>query len=80
VDALGLLLGARSSQEMIRTDCDAAVLEGLFEIEPRGGVSRMISEAGFDSEDHTLLIRREISVSGRNRIFCQQPSGHAVTF
>jgi len=30
VDALGLLLGARSSQEMIRSDCDTAILEGLL--------------------------------------------------
>ncbi len=69
VDALGLLLGARSSQEMIRTDCDTAVLEGMFEIESRGSASRLIEEAGFENEDNTLLIRREISVSGRNRIF-----------
>ncbi len=69
VDALGLLLGARSSQEMIRSDCDAAMLEGLFEIEPHGCVSELLVDAGFEGEDHALLIRREISSSGRNRIF-----------
>jgi DNA repair protein RecN (Recombination protein N) len=69
VDALGLLLGARSSQEMIRTDCDSAVLEGLFEIEPGGSVAQILSESGFEGEDNSLLIRREISSSGRNRIF-----------
>jgi DNA repair protein RecN (Recombination protein N) len=69
VDALGLLLGARSSQEMIRSDCDSAVLEGFFEIEPGGSVSQILSESGFEGEDNSLLIRREISSSGRNRIF-----------
>ncbi len=69
VDALGLLLGARSSQEMIRSECDSAVVEGLFEIASGHPASAMLADAGFDSEDNTLLIRREISVSGRNRVF-----------
>jgi DNA repair protein RecN (Recombination protein N) len=69
VDAFGLLLGARSSQEMIRSDCDAAVLEGLFEIDPGGFVSQTLVESGIEAEDNTLLIRREISAAGRNRVF-----------
>ena len=44
VDALGLLLGKRSSQEMIRSDCDSAVLEGLFEIGPGGPVLQLLAE------------------------------------
>jgi len=69
VDALGLLLGARSSQEMIRSDCDTAVLEGLFDIESGGAVCRILAEAGLEGEDNALLIRREISSAGKNRIF-----------
>lgn len=69
VDALGLLLGARSSQEMIRSDCDSAVLEGIFEIESCRSVISKLTESGFEAEDSLLLIRREISVSGRNRVF-----------
>jgi DNA repair protein RecN (Recombination protein N) len=69
VDSLGLLLGARSSQEMIRSDCETAMIEGLFEIEPRGSVAQMITECGFEGEDNSLLVRREISSTGRNRIF-----------
>jgi DNA repair protein RecN (Recombination protein N) len=69
VDALGLLLGKRSSQEMIRSDCDSAVLEGLFEIEHSAPISQMLVESGFEIEDNSLLIRREISSSGRNRVF-----------
>jgi DNA repair protein RecN (Recombination protein N) len=69
VDALGLLLGKRSSQEMIRSECDSAVLEGLFEIENGGPISQVLVESGFESEDNSLLIRREMSSGGRNRVF-----------
>jgi DNA repair protein RecN (Recombination protein N) len=69
VDALGLLLGARSSQEMIRSDCDTAVLEGVFEIVASDAVLQMIEESGFEAEDGTLIIRREITSAGRNRAF-----------
>jgi DNA repair protein RecN (Recombination protein N) len=69
VDALGLLLGARSSQEMIRSDCDTATIEGVFEIESSAPLLQMLAEAGSDTEDGSLIIRREISSSGRNRIF-----------
>jgi len=69
VDALGLLLGARSSQEMIRSGCNSAVVEGLFEIEKCPTVSRILADSGFDAEGDGLLIRREISSAGRNRIF-----------
>jgi DNA repair protein RecN (Recombination protein N) len=69
VDALGLLLGARSSQEMIRSECDAAVLEGIFEIDSCKPVLGLLAESGFELEDNSLLVRREISASGRNRVF-----------
>ena len=69
VDALGLVLGARSSQELIRSGCEAAVVEGFFEIEKCPYVGSILAELGFESGDKELLIRREISSTGRNRIF-----------
>ena len=75
VDALGLLLGSRSSQEMIRSDCESAVLEGIFETESCPSVSALLASTGFDSDDSSLLIRREISISGRNRVFINSHLG-----
>jgi DNA repair protein RecN (Recombination protein N) len=69
VDALGLLLGARSSQELIRSGCDTAVVEGFFEIGKCVSAAKILTESGFEAEDNVLLIRREISSTGRNRIF-----------
>ena len=76
VDAFGMLLGERSSQDMIRTGCDSAVMEGMFEIASEGTLSGILSDAGFDNEENILLIRREISASDRNRVFI---NGHLAT-
>jgi DNA repair protein RecN (Recombination protein N) len=69
VDSLGLILGSRSSQEMIRSDCDSATVEGIFEIGPVASVRQILAETGFETDDNSLIIRREISASGRNRVF-----------
>ncbi len=69
VDALGLLLGARSSQEMIRSDCDSAVVEGIFDLDMNAPVREILSRAGFEENESSLIVRREIAVSGRNRVF-----------
>jgi len=68
VDALGLVLGARASLELIRAECDSAVVEGLFEIGGCRPAAALLADAGFDAEDGALLIRREISTSGRGKI------------
>ncbi|MBZ5496779.1 MAG: DNA repair protein RecN [Acidobacteriia bacterium] len=68
VDAFGLLVGARSSQEMVRSNCDVAVLEGVFSADNKS-VTGQLTEAGIDADDDSILVRREISSSGRGRVF-----------
>lgn len=67
VDAMGLLTGDRSSPEMVRSRSDVAHIEGSFSIEPGGAAAAVLSEAGMETEDDSVLIRREISSSGRSR-------------
>jgi DNA repair protein RecN (Recombination protein N) len=69
VDALGLILGGRSSQEMVRTHCETAVLEGVFGFGRASEIPTMLEASGIDTGEGSLLIRREISITGRNRIF-----------
>ena len=76
VDAFGILLGSRSSQEMIRSGCDTAIVEGMFEIDSNKLVAGILKEAGFDDEENNLLIRREITSTGRSRVFV---NGHLST-
>ena len=68
VDAFGLLAGGRASQDMVRTNSEAAVLEGVFTIE-NPAVNELLAAAGIDADEESLLIRREISAGGRGRVF-----------
>jgi DNA repair protein RecN (Recombination protein N) len=69
VDALGMLVGERASQEMVRSGSEQAVLEGVFSLERSEGPLEALRQAGLEPEDDSLVIRREISASGRNRVF-----------
>ena len=71
VDALGLLAGAKASSETIRTGESRAVVEAVFESD----VARELERLGLDSESSDVIIKREISSDGRNRVFINnQPS------
>jgi DNA repair protein RecN (Recombination protein N) len=64
VDALGLLAGAKASADTIRTGETRAIVEAIFEADLRNDLDRL----GLDAEDE-LIIRREISSDGRNRVY-----------
>jgi DNA repair protein RecN (Recombination protein N) len=64
VDALGLLLGARASSDLIRTGAETASVEGLFEVRD---AAALLEPFGVAAEDDEIIIRREISLSGKGR-------------
>ncbi|MEK7851951.1 MAG: AAA family ATPase, partial [Deltaproteobacteria bacterium] len=68
VDAVELVLGGRASSEMIRSSCDEAVVEASFEISDTKELSKEIGEMGIEA-DGTLLIKRVVSASGKNKVF-----------
>src|SRR5579871_6981748 len=65
VDALGLLLGARTSAEMVRTGADRARISGIFEIAPNASLSKLLEDAGIEIEENELLVEREILSNGK---------------
>jgi DNA repair protein RecN (Recombination protein N) len=69
VDAVGLLTGARASQEMVRQGHETARIEGLFELPPDSVVREVLRDNGFEDPEPELVIRREISLGGANRVF-----------
>ena len=68
VDALGLLGGARATADSIRSGTETLTVTGRFQ--PPGAAWRALLEnAGFAPEGDELVVRREISRSGRNRVY-----------
>lgn len=74
VDALSLLIGARSSPTQIRTGETMASVEGVFQVNSGGEeVQAVLEELGI-KKNSQLVVRREIYAAGRNRIFINNQS------
>lgn len=69
VDALNLLLGGRASTDVIRTDEDQAVVEGMFDLAEPARVNRLLEQRGIEALEGQVVIRRIVSRSGRNKVF-----------
>jgi DNA repair protein RecN (Recombination protein N) len=73
VDALGLLLGGRSSSAQIRTGESQASVEGYFQLAGGRdeGIKEILREIGLE-HSLELTIRREIYATGKGRIFINE--------
>ncbi|MEM1179714.1 MAG: DNA repair protein RecN, partial [Acidobacteriota bacterium] len=68
VDSLALLSGVRASTDQIRTGAETLSVTGVFE--PGGdGFKAVLEEAGLEPESDQIVIRREVTRSGRNRAY-----------
>ena len=68
VDALGVLIGGRFTSELLKSGAERGSIEGLFTVTPNPQLSTLLHNSGFQNGDE-LIIRREISSTGRNKIF-----------
>lgn len=67
IDAIGLLLGGRGSAEFVRYDTEKAEIEGLFHIEDENHpIYSRCKELGFEIEDEMLILKRDITASGKS--------------
>ncbi len=69
VDALGLLLGGRTSAEMIRSGQQKAHVEGVFQVVAHKEFFQAVESAGIEIDSKEIVIRRELTASGRSRAF-----------
>jgi DNA repair protein RecN (Recombination protein N) len=74
IDAILLVVGARAQPDLIRSGADSAVVEAVFEVAPDGPVARLLEEAGHAGGDGPLIVKRELSRSGRHRAFVNDAS------
>ena len=80
IDAISVLCGGRASREMIRSGCDRAVIEAVFEGQIQLLPKRLIESLGLENNDiehaaadeanqdsaSELILTREIFATGRN--------------
>ena len=77
VDALALLMGGKSSAEVVRHGADRAVVSCVFEA--TAGAEAILEENGIDVEGTDVILRREILSTGKGRVFVNnQPATVAV--
>ena len=72
IDALALLLGEKASSDVIRTGAERAVVSAVFECEGSAAesIENVLERNGLDeSEDGSLIVRREIAAGGKGRVF-----------
>ncbi len=76
VGALGLLLGERGAADVVRTGTDRAVVEGVFDVSAHPDLRARLDERGIDAEEEFVVLKREVSVTGRSRAWV---NGSTVT-
>ena len=77
VDALALLMGGKSSAEVVRHGADKAVVSCVFE--STANAENILEENGIDSGGNEVILRREILSTGKGRVFVNnQPATVAV--
>ncbi len=75
INSLKLILGERSSTDLIKTDREYAEVEAFFEITPGSEAGRTMEAQGFN-QGEGLNVRRIIAGNGKNKIFI---NGHRST-
>lgn len=68
VDALGVLIGGRFTSELLKSGAERGSIEGLFSLTPNPELETLLENSGLQNGDE-LIVRRELSATGRNKIF-----------
>lgn len=67
--ALGLVLGARGSTELVRSGCESAEVQALFDRTPAVEAVLATLDLRLSDDDEGLLLRRIVARSGRSRAY-----------
>ena len=68
LDSLGLLLGNRAEQGLIRQGADKLSVTGIFEVSSENKIINLAKEYDIDI-DEDIIIKRTITADGKNKIF-----------
>ncbi len=80
IDALLLVLGARSSEELMRSGAEETVVEAAFDPDPAPGVRRVLEAEGIPAEPgEVLVLRRHLSRDGKSKAYANGRLTSAAT-
>ena len=68
LDALGLLMGSRADSKVMRDKDKKMVVEAVF-TDPDPSIEKICEEYGIEWDNQEMILRREISTSGKSRGF-----------
>lgn len=68
IDALSLVLGARSSGNLVRKGKKQARVEARFEVQGNAEIEALLEEAGLPDDEDYLTITRTIAADGKTRV------------
>ncbi|MBE5761842.1 MAG: DNA repair protein RecN [Clostridiales bacterium] len=66
IDAVSLALGERADKDLIRSGCDKARVQALFDVSNNAAALKFLEEAALPIEDGLVPVLREISLTGRS--------------
>ncbi len=69
MDSIGLIIGEKAETNVIREGFQKGFVEAIFNISKIPELKSMLEEKGIPIEDNTLIIKREISIDGKNKAF-----------
>lgn len=68
IDSLGGVLGARLSNEYIRTGADWLRIEAVFSVENNAILRDFLNEEALNNDEDLIVIKRQLTKSGKNTI------------
>jgi DNA repair protein RecN (Recombination protein N) len=80
IDALQLVLGARGSEELLRSGAEEAVVEAAFEVGPGSRAGELLEAEGIGAEPgEPLMLRRHLFRDGRSKAYANGRLTSATT-
>ena len=68
IDAMGLLLGQRMRNDLVRSGEETASVEAVFSLAQQPQIRQLLRDMDF-ADDAELLIKRSLSRQGKNRVY-----------
>lgn len=66
IDAIAILCGDRVNATMVKQGKEKAIIEGVFSISPQHPCYSILEEAGYELEEDTIIVTREIRKDGKS--------------